>query len=104
MHGYVVPSRVGTTLQLEFSVYSGKKNDVKKYVKNLELINKDKKKKKTNRIRISRVSENYQCDKLRSTRSNISKIPFLRFVRKIVSHVIENYQHPSVMERTEHTK
>ena len=49
MHGYVVPSRIGTlawtTLQLEFSVYSGKKNDVKKYVKNLELINKDKKKK-----------------------------------------------------------
>ena len=34
-----------TTLQLEFSVYSGKKNHVKKYVKNLELINKDKKKK-----------------------------------------------------------
>ena len=50
MHGYVVPSRIGTlactTLQLEFSVYSGKKNDVKKYVNNLELINKDKKKKK----------------------------------------------------------
>ena len=49
MHGYVVPSRIGTlactTLQLEFSVYSGK-NDVKKYVKNLELINKDKKKNK----------------------------------------------------------
>ena len=49
MHGYVVPSRIGTlactTLQLESSVYSGKKNDVKKYVKNLELINKDKKKK-----------------------------------------------------------
>ena len=48
MHGYVVPSRIGTlactTLQLEFSVYSGKKNDVKKYAKNLELINKDKKK------------------------------------------------------------
>ena len=41
-------SRIGTfactTLQLEFSVYSGKKNHVKKYVKNLELINKDKKK------------------------------------------------------------
>ena len=50
IHGYVVPSRIGTlactTLQLEFSVYSGK-NDVKKYVKNLELINKDKKKKKS---------------------------------------------------------
>ena len=34
MHGYVVPSRIGTfactTLQLEFSVYSGKKNHVKK--------------------------------------------------------------------------
>ena len=50
MHGYVVPSRIGTfactTLQLEFSVYSGKKNHVKKkYVKNLELINKFKKKK-----------------------------------------------------------
>ena len=49
MHGYVVPSRIGTfartTLQLEFSVYSGKKNHVKnKYVKNLELINKFKKK------------------------------------------------------------
>ena len=48
MHGYVVPSRIGTfartTLQLEFSVYSGKKNHVKnKYVKNLELINKVKK-------------------------------------------------------------
>ena len=30
MHGYVVPSRIGTfactTLQLEFSVYSGKKS------------------------------------------------------------------------------
>ena len=50
MHGYVVPSRIGTfactTLQLEFSVYSGKRNHVKKkYVKNLELINKFKKKK-----------------------------------------------------------
>ena len=49
MHGYVVPSRIGTfactTRQLEFSVYSGKKNHVKKkYVKNLELIKKDKKK------------------------------------------------------------
>ena len=37
MHGYVVPSRIGTlactTLQLEFSVYSGKKNDVKKICK-----------------------------------------------------------------------
>ena len=49
MHGYVVPSRIGTfactTLQLEFSVYSWKKNHVKKkkYVKNLELVNKDKK-------------------------------------------------------------
>ena len=33
MHGYVVPSRIGTfactTLQLEFSVYSEKKNNVK---------------------------------------------------------------------------
>ena len=50
MHGYVVPSRIGTlactTLQLEFSVYSGKRNDVKKYVNNLEQINRDKKKKK----------------------------------------------------------
>ena len=50
MHGYVVPSRIGTfactTLQLEFSVYSGKKKSCKKYVKNLELINKDLKKKK----------------------------------------------------------
>ena len=51
MHGYVVPSRIGTfactTLQLEFSVYSGKKKSrKKKYVRNLELINKDKKKKK----------------------------------------------------------
>ena len=40
MHGYVVPSRIGTfawtTLQPEFSVYSGKK-----YVKDLEIINKD---------------------------------------------------------------
>ena len=55
MHGYVVPSRIGTlactTLQLEFSVYSGK-NDVKKYVKNLELINKDKKKKKAVRYSV----------------------------------------------------
>ena len=45
MHGYVVPSRIGTfactTLQLEFSVYSGKNHVKKKYVKNLELINKD---------------------------------------------------------------
>ena len=47
MHGYVVPSRIGTfactTLQLEYSVYSGKKSckNKKKYVKNLELINKD---------------------------------------------------------------
>ena len=45
MHGYVVPSRIGTfacsTLQLEFSVYSGKHHVKKKYVKNLELINKD---------------------------------------------------------------
>ena len=50
MHGYVVPSRIGTfactTLQLEFSVYSGKKPCKNKYVKNLELINKDLKKKK----------------------------------------------------------
>ena len=50
MHGYVVPSRIGTfactTLQLEFSVYSGKKSCKKKYVKNQELINKDLKKKK----------------------------------------------------------
>ena len=50
MHGYVAPSRIGTfactTLQLEFSVYSGKKKSrKKKYVRNLELINKDKKKK-----------------------------------------------------------
>ena len=50
MHGYVVQSRIGTfactTQQLEFSVYSGKKNNVKKkYVKNLKLINKVKKKK-----------------------------------------------------------
>ena len=49
MHGYVVPSRIGTfactTLQLEFGVYSGKKSCKKeKYVKNLELINKVKKK------------------------------------------------------------
>ena len=45
MHGYVVPSRIGTfactTLQLEFSVYSEKSHVKKKYVKNLELINKD---------------------------------------------------------------
>ena len=37
MHGYVVPSRIGTfactTLQLEFSVYSGKNNHVKKICK-----------------------------------------------------------------------
>ena len=50
MHGYIVPSRIGTfactTLQSEFSVYSGKKSCKKKYVKNLELINKLKKKKK----------------------------------------------------------
>ena len=50
MHGYVVPSRIGTfactTLQLEFSVYSGKKSCKKKYVKNQELINKDLKKKR----------------------------------------------------------
>ena len=51
MHDYVVPSRIDTfactTLQLEFSVYSGKKNHVKnKYIKILELINKVKKKKK----------------------------------------------------------
>ena len=41
MHGYVVPSRIGTfawtTQQPEFSVYSGK-NHVNKYVKNLEII------------------------------------------------------------------
>ena len=34
MHGYVVPSRIDTfactTLRLEFSVYSGKKNHVKR--------------------------------------------------------------------------
>ena len=58
MHGYVVPSRIGTfactTLQLEFSVYSGKKKPCKnKYVKILELINKVKKKKKS--IEISLV-------------------------------------------------
>ena len=45
MHEYVVPSLIGTfactTLQLEFSVYSGKKSSKKKYVKKLELINKD---------------------------------------------------------------
>ena len=46
MHGYIVPSRIGTfactTLQSEFSVYSGKKScKKKKYVKNLELINND---------------------------------------------------------------
>ena len=50
MHGYVVPSRIGTfactTLQLEFSVYSGKKPCKNKYVKILESINKVKKKKK----------------------------------------------------------
>ena len=49
MHGYVVPSRIGTfactTLQLEFSVYSGKKPCKNKYAKILELINKVKKKK-----------------------------------------------------------
>ena len=49
MHGYVVPSRIGTfawtTLQPEFSVYSGKKSCKKKYVKDLEIINKDLKKK-----------------------------------------------------------
>ena len=49
MHGYVVPSRIGnfacTTLQLKFSVYSGKKLCKNKYVKILELINKVKKKK-----------------------------------------------------------
>ena len=48
MHGYVVPSRIGTfawtTLQPEFSVYSGKKSCKKKYVKDLEIINKDLKK------------------------------------------------------------
>ena len=48
MHGYVVPSRIGTfactTLQLEFSVYSGKKTSKNKYVKILESINKVKKK------------------------------------------------------------
>ena len=49
MHGYVVPSLIGTfactILQLEFGVYSGKKNHVKKkYVRNMELINKVKKK------------------------------------------------------------
>ena len=45
MHGYVVPSRIGTfawtTLQLEFSVYSEKNHVKKEYVKNLKLINKD---------------------------------------------------------------
>ena len=45
MHGYVVPSRIGTfactNLQLEFSVYSGKKSCKEKYVKNLELVNKN---------------------------------------------------------------
>ena len=50
MHGYVVPSRIGTfactTLQLEFSVYSEKKPCKNKYVKILELINNVKKKKK----------------------------------------------------------
>ena len=48
MHGYIVPSRIGTfaciTLQSEFSVYSGKKSCKKKYVKDLEIINKDLKK------------------------------------------------------------
>ena len=44
MHGYVVPSRIGTfactTLQLEFSVYSGKKNHVKKKICKKPEINK----------------------------------------------------------------
>ena len=46
IHVYVVPTRVGTfactTLQSEFSVYSGKKSckKKKKNVKNLKLINK----------------------------------------------------------------
>ena len=44
IHVYVVPTRVGTfactTLQSEFSVYSGKNHVKKKYVKNLKLINK----------------------------------------------------------------
>ena len=49
MHGYVVPSRIGTfactTLQLEFSVYSGKKTCKKKICKKPG-INKQKFKKK----------------------------------------------------------
>ena len=46
MHGYVVPSRIGifacTTLQLEFSVYSGKKNHVKKKICKKPGINKQR--------------------------------------------------------------
>ena len=53
MRGYVVPSRIGTfawtTPQPEFSVYSGKKSCKKKYVKKLEIINKDLKKSRFNR-------------------------------------------------------
>ena len=51
MHGYVVPSRIGTfactTLQLEFSVYSGKKS-CKKICKKPG-INKQRLKKKKKR-------------------------------------------------------
>ena len=45
MHGYVVPSRIGTCLYhptIRIQRLFRKKNHVKrKYVKNLELINKD---------------------------------------------------------------
>ena len=48
MHGYVVPSRIGTfactTLQLEFSVYSGKKS-CKKSIYKKPGINKQRLKK-----------------------------------------------------------
>ena len=44
MHGYVVPSRMGTfactTLQLEFSVYSGKKSCKKPGINKQTLKNK----------------------------------------------------------------
>ena len=64
MHGYVVPSRIGTfactTLQLEFSVYSGKKTSKNKYVKILESINKVKKK-RSQRVRIALSTERWTC-------------------------------------------
>ena len=70
MHGYVVPSRIGTfactTLQLEFSIYSGKIPCKNKYVKILELINKVKKKAVVSAVGYERSGPGFKSRRLES--------------------------------------